>query len=152
MANKPIPVTEKELAKILNHKEPAVKTIKIVGNAMVLTSKLKLATIKKMEKYNNKALCLIEVNGDEENEIFRIMSGKLSSIATHGIVFAEEDKAGNAVATILFPTGVENKKEYIKDNFATVLFMLKDLEAAIETSCAELEAAFAKLDEEIEEE
>ena len=80
------------------------------------------------------------------------MTGKLSSIAKHGIVFAEANKEGYAVATTLFPIGVTDKKEYIKDNFATVLFMLKDLEAVITTSCAELEAAFAKLDEEIEEE
>lgn len=154
MANKSINVTEKEMAKILegSNVEPKTKTIRIVGNAIVLTSKLKFATIQKMEKYNSNALCLIEKNGEEENEIFRVMTGKLSSIAKHGIVFAEANKDGYAVATTLFPVGVTDKKEYIKDNFATVLFMLKDLEAVIETSCAELEAAFAKLDEEIEEE
>lgn len=155
MATKAIHVTEKEMNKIINTAsvtEKKTKTIKIVGNAMILTSKLKLATIQKMEKYNPKALSLYEINKDEEVEVFKIMSGKLSSINKFGIVFAEANKDGYAVATTLFPTDVNDKKTYIKDNFATVLFMLKDLEAAIETSCAELEAAFSTLDEEIEEE
>lgn len=148
-----IQVTNKQMEKILGTANVATpKMIKIVGNAMVLTSKLKFETIQKMEKYNSKALCLVEITKDEENEIFRIATGKLSSISKNGIVFAEANKAGYAVATTLFPTDVTDKKEYIKDNLATVLFMLKDLEAAIETSCAELEAAFDKLDEEIEEE
>ena len=56
MANKPINVTEKQMEKILGgsctETEPKTKTIRIVGNAIVLTSKLKFATIQKMEKYN----------------------------------------------------------------------------------------------------
>lgn len=154
---KPINVTEKEMDRIINGSDMSsvdkkIKKIRIVGNAMVLTSKLKLATIQKMEKYNPKALGLYEINKDEEVEVFKIMSGKLSSINKFGIVFAEANKDGYAVATTLFPADIKDKKEFIKDNFATVLFMLEDLEAAIETSCAELEAAFSKLDEDIEEE
>lgn len=145
----PIKVSEKEMQKITKNVTP--KRIKIVGNAFVLTSKLKFATIQKMEKYNRDALCLVEVKNDEENEIFRIGTGKTSSIGKFGITFMEADKAGNATATVLFPEGTTDKKAYIKDNFATVLFMLNDLEDSVNTACAALEAAYAKLDEEIEE-
>lgn len=125
--------------------------IKIAGNAIVLTSKLKFETIQKMEKYNKDALCLIEAKKDEEKEIFRISTGKLGSISKYGIVFAEANKEGYATATTLFPENVTDKKAYIKDNFGTALFMLDDLEESVKTSCAELEAAYAELDKIIEE-
>jgi hypothetical protein len=147
-----IQCTEKELEKIVGKEvlQPT-KKIKIAGNAVVLTSSLKFETIQKMEKYNRDALCLIEVKNDEENEIFRIGTGKASSIGKYGITFMEANKDGFAVATILLPEGVTDKKAYIKDNFGTALFMLNDLEDAVKTACAQLEAAYEKLDTEIEE-
>lgn len=149
-----IKVSEKEFKKITNEAPKTTKTtkrIKIAGNAIVLTSKLKFATIQKMEKYNPNALCLVEVKNDEENEIFRIGTGKASSIGKYGITFMEADKKGFATATVLLPDGVTDKKAYIKDNFATALFMLNDLEDAVNTACAELEEAYERLDAEIEE-
>ena len=68
----PIKVSEKQMKSILGETKPATKAtkrIKIAGNAVVLTSKLKFATIQKMEKYNRDALCLVETKNDEENEI-----------------------------------------------------------------------------------
>ena len=128
-----------------------VKRIKIAGNAVVLTSKLKFATIQKMEKYNPSALCLTETKKDEEVEIFRIATGKTSSIGKYGITFMEANKDGYAIATILLPENTTDKKAYIKDNLGNAIFMLTDLEALVETACAELEAAYDKLDTEIEE-
>ena len=128
-----------------------VKRIKIAGNAVVLTSKLKFATIQKMEKYNPNALCLTETKKDEEVEIFRIATGKTSSIGKYGITFMEANKDGYAIATILLPENTTDKKAYIKDNLGNAIFMLTDLEALVETACAELEAAYDKLDTEIEE-
>ena len=128
-----------------------VKRIKIAGNAVVLTSKLKFATIQKMEKYNPSALCLTETKKDEEIEIFRIATGKTSSIGKYGITFMEANKDGYAIATILLPENTTDKKAYIKDNLGNAIFMLTDLEALVETACAELEAAYDKLDTEIEE-
>lgn len=152
---RPIKISEKETKKITTNtegpKKSTPKRIKIVGNALVLTSKLKFTTIQKMEKYNRDALCLIEVKGDEENEIFRIGTGKTSSIGKYGITFMEANKEGYATATILFPENTQNKKEFIKDNFATALFMLNDLEDAVITACAELDAAYEALDKDIEE-
>lgn len=145
-----------EATEAVENVKPAPKkvtnaNIKIAGNAIVLTSKLKFETIQKMEKYNRDALCLVEVKKDEENEIFRISTGKLGSISKFGIVFTEANKDGFATVTILLPEDVKNKREWIKDNYATTLFMLADLEDAVETACAELESAYAKLDKYIEE-
>ena len=135
-----------------NTQEKVPTRVKIVGNALVLTSTLKFETIQKMEKYNRDALCLSTFKNDEEIEIFRIGTGKTSSINKYGITFMEANKNGLATATVLLPEGVTNKREYIKDNFATALFMLSDVEKIVNTACAELEAAYAELDKVIEEE
>lgn len=127
------------------------KRIKIAGNAFVLTSKLKLETIKKLEKYVKNALVIEEVNGEETNEIFKVMSGKVGSISKYGIVFATANKEGFATVTVTIPEDVTDKKEYIKDNFACALVMLKDVEDLANETLTEFEKEYAKLDEEIEE-
>jgi len=129
--------------------------LKISGNAIVLTSDLKLDTIKKMEKYNPDALIIFNEtkNGDRE-EVFKIGSGAISGISVFGITFAETNKAGLAVATILLPETIPNdaKKQFVKDVFGNTIFLLQDLEAAVKTSCEELDAAYAELDKIIVEE
>ena len=131
--------------------EKAPARIKIVGNAYVLTSKLPLETIKKVEKYDDRALCLIEVKHDEEREIFRIGTGKLGSISKCGIIFNEANKSGFATVTALFPEGVSNKKEFIKENFINILFMLDALENSIANAATQLETVFAEIENSIEE-
>ena len=129
-----------------------IKRIKIAGNAYVLTSKLSLDTIKKMEKLDKDALCLVEADGEGcTNEIFRIESGKIGSVSKYGIVFAEADADGNATVTQLLPEGITDKKTYIKENLAQIIFMLTDLEDLAATRCAELQAAYDELDKDIEE-
>lgn len=128
------------------------KRIKIAGNAYVLTSKLSLDTIKKMERLDNNALCLVEEDAEGfTQEIFRIQSGKLASVSKFGIVFAEADADGNAIVTQLLPDGIADKKTYVKENLASIIFMLDALEAVVNTRSAELEAAYAQLDKDIEE-
>lgn len=129
--------------------------LKISGNAIILTSDLKLETIKKMEKYNASALALFEENKDGEKcEIFKIGSGAVSNVNKYGITFAETNKDGLAVATILLPETVPNnaKKQFVKDVFGNTIFLLQDLEAAVKTSCEALNAAYAELDKIIVEE
>lgn len=129
--------------------------LKISGNAIVLTSELKLDTIKKMEKYNPDALVIFnETKDGDREEVFKIGSGAVSGISRFGITFAETNKAGLAVATILLPetVAVGDKKQFVKENFANALFFLQDLEAAVKTSCEALDAAYAELDKIIVEE
>lgn len=137
--------------KTLSKEVKETKRIKIAGNAVVLTSKLKLDTIKKLEKYVPNALVLVSTEDNEEREIFRVATGKTGSISKYGVSFATADKDGFATITTNIPEDVTDKKVYVKDNFATILLMLKDIEAVAETTLAEFEADYAKLDEEIEE-
>jgi hypothetical protein len=121
--------------------------VKIVGNAYVITSKLKFETIKKLQKHDDSALCLKEFTKDEEKELFKIAIGKSASISKCGIVFVEADKDGYATATLLFPESVKDKKEYIKENFAKALFMLNTVEARAQYACTQIEKAFTELDD-----
>jgi hypothetical protein len=148
-----IHLNDKEAKEVLKNKNVnTTKLIRIVGNAIVLTSNLKLDTIKKMEKYNNNALCLVEVDKDEEREIFRIATGATCSISKYGITFAEANKDGYATATVLFPNGITDKKTFVKDEMGQTIFMLKQLEKIVENACENLELAYAELDNDIEEE
>lgn len=127
------------------------KKVQIIGNALLLTSKLKLDTIKKIEKFNKDLLCLTEVNGDEVKELFRISIGKTADISKYGVVFTNADTNGNACATILLPNNLKNRTEYVKEEYGTALFMLSDLEDAIATAESEINAAFEKLNDDITE-
>jgi hypothetical protein len=123
--------------------------VQIAGNAFVVTSKLSLETIKKLEKLDPDTLCLKRYEQGEEIEIFKIMSGKTSSISTYGIVFSEANKAGNAIATSLFPEDIKDKKEYIKERFGKTLFILDELEAQAGYNSAHIERMFNDLDKTI---
>lgn len=129
------------------------KKLKIVGNAFVITSKLKLDTIKKVNKFNKNLLCITESKDDEVCELFRIDLGKTGTISKYGITFATANTEGYATVTGSIPehTAYDKRKEYVVEEFGTALMLLNDLEDAIETAVAEIDAAYAKLDEEIEE-
>lgn len=134
-------------------KETSSKTprVKVVGGAFVITSKLKFDSIKKMEKLSNESLCLIEIDKDEEvNEIFRIGTGRVSSIGTFGVTYNEANKDGYAIATATFPADVTDKKAFIKDNLAKALLMLDELEEHVAEDLVKLEERYAELDKEIE--
>lgn len=125
---------------------PTFKRVQIVGNAFMVVSKLKLETIKNLEKYENNALCLKDYSNDEEKEIFRISTGKTASISKFGITFAEENKEGLATATMLFPTNITNKRQFIKDNYGKVLLLLNDVEYSANHTYDNIQKAFAELD------
>lgn len=128
------------------------KRIKIVGSAVILTSKIKYADLQKMEKYSNGSLALVVCTKDEEyTEVFRVSTGKISNISRYGITFAEANKNGYAMATVLLPEGITDKRAYIKDNLGDAIFKLDELEAQINAQLAAMTEAYKQLDEEIEE-
>lgn len=131
--------------------QKTTKKIQIVGNAVLLTSKLKLDTIKKIEKFNKDLLCLTEIKDDEVKELFRINVGKTASLSKYGVTFTNANAEGYACTTFLLPNNVKDRKEYIKEEYGTALFMLSDLEDAIATAESEINAAFEKLNDDITE-
>ena len=129
----------------------ATARVRILGNAFVITSKLKFENIKKMEKLSNETLCLVEIEKDETiNEVFRISTGKVASISSYGITYNEANTEGYAIATSTFPADVTDKKAFIKDNLAKVMLMLDELEAHIAEDLVKLEKRYEELDKDIE--
>lgn len=143
-----------KLKQNLKNKEKSkmANKVTIVGNALVLTSTLKYDTIVKMQKINPEALTIFAKENDELMEIFKIMPGKVGTISKAGIVFATKDKNGYATVTDLIPECVKDKKEWVKDNYASVLFMLAQLEEAVADAEEQVDKAYKKLDDIITEE
>ena len=125
--------------------------VRILGNAFVITSKLKFENIKKMEKLSNETLCLVEIEkNDTINEVFRISTGKVASISPYGITYNEANTEGYAIATSTFPADVTDKKAFIKDNLAKVMLMLDELEMHVAEDLVKLEKRYEELDKDIE--
>lgn len=129
------------------------KRVRIVGNAVIITSKIKFEDIKKLEKYNPDALalCTKDDNGDVV-EVFRVATGKVGNINKYGATFATADKNGFATVTTLIPEKIKDKREFVKDNFGPILFILKKFEEHVTETVEEFDKAYAALDDEIEEE
>lgn len=134
-----------------NTEKKVTPRVRIVGGAFVITSKLKLDAIKKMEKLANESLCLVEIDRDENvNELFRICTSKVASVGPFGIAYNEANADGYAIATSTFPADVTDKKAFIKDNLAKALLMLDELEAHVAEDLVELDKRYAALDAQIE--
>lgn len=119
--------------------------IKVVGDAIVITSALKLEAIKRMEKYNPGSL---EVKGGENGKevVFKVgtTTGQ-GGVSKYGISFASatHDEEALACITMAVPAGLKTMeaiKEYIADDFAAALGYLATIEAS---APAELEAIAA---------
>lgn len=128
-----------------------VTRVQIIGDAFIIISSLNFETLKKIEKLHSNILCLKEYSKDEEKEIFRIGTGKTASISQYGITFTNANKEGKAIATMLFPAKVKDKREFIKENYAKALFMLEDLEDSIKNACRSIDKAYEKIDQLIKE-
>ena len=129
------------------------KAIRIVEDACVITSQLKLEDIKKIQKIRPKALSLYatDCEGNIE-EIFKVAAGKSSSISSFGIVFNKANKNGFATITTLFPEHVKDKKSWILDNYAKLFVMLKEVEKNVKHELTEIAEMFDSIENEIEEE
>ena len=109
-------------------------TIKIVGEAVVLTSSLKLDDIKLVQKHQPKKLCLYEEDGDGKMvPCFRISTGdgevKPSDVSEFGITFRKASREGGyAQITCKVPEGDGEAKELVAEAFGAPLMGLIKLE------------------------
>ena len=133
--------------------EKTQKTIKIVEDACILTSQMKLEDIKKVQKIRPKALSLYTTD-DEGNieEIFRVAAGKSASISQYGITFNKANKNGFATITTLFPEHVKDKKAWICENYVKLFAMLKEVEKNVKHELELIAEIFNDIENEIEEE
>ena len=102
-----------------------------VGQAVVITSEVKLEDIKKIQKYRPEALVL---KGGEDNkeEIFRIGIGD-GKINTYGASFGEATRDDEKLATITMTTNYngDDIKGFIVDELGGALTNLGKLEKTL---------------------
>lgn len=126
--------------------------ITITGDAVVITSALKLEEIKKVAKYRPKALSLFG-GEDGKEEIFRIgaTNGK-GSIGKYGAEFSGEARDGSGLATITtIIQGVEGDiKEVVADTYGLWVNSLNKLEEGTLPILAEIEEEHQQILDNIE--
>ena len=112
--------------------------VKIVGNAAVFTSDLKVEEILKVKKFTKGGLKLRDEKG---NEIFSIDYATTGgSISEHGIVYSEVNAEGYAQLSTLLDENVpaEHRMDVILDEYAIAIGNLNTLEAYVRETATEL--------------
>lgn len=107
--------------------------ITITGNAVVVTSKMKLEDIKTIQKYRPDALIL--KGGEEGKEpIFKLgVCTGTGNINKYGAEFGCEthDDSKRAVMTLISDYHEEDVKEFVADTIGTYVVNLNKLEATL---------------------
>lgn len=125
--------------------------ILVAGNAVVVTSNIKLADIALIGKYRPEALTLFEGEGDEKEPVFAIGIGGCG-ISPFGAEFNQEahDGSGNAQLTEFIPSEIEDVKAYVSDKFGRAILKLNKLEAELPAVVNAIAAEKAAIDANIE--
>lgn len=126
--------------------------VTIAGNAVVVTSSLKLEELATIQKYRPKALTLMGGENNKE-EIFTIDvgNGGCGEIGTYGAYFcnATHDEAKKACITMCMEGATGDIKEFVADKLGSAIVCLNKLEqtlpAVLEEITAEKAAVMANI-------
>lgn len=106
----------------------------VAGEAVVITSGMKLADLETIKKYNPKALVLMGgEDGKEPVFCIGVNRGKTGSINQYGAEFGSETRDDQKLATMtLMTSGVTGDvKEFVADKYGAALMQLNKLEATL---------------------
>ena len=122
-------------------------TVKVLGNAAVLTSTLKLEDIKLLAKYRPEALELKDDNGEP---VFVVTTScdPAGNCSKYGAAFGGSNQEGQATITHSFGD-VENVREYLAGIFGDTLMSLKKLEETVPAAVSAVRAERAAIAESI---
>lgn len=120
--------------------------IKILGNAMTLTSNMKSEDIAKAEKFCPEALQLKDNNDD----IYFIVKTGSPSASKFGVSFNETNSEGKAYMTICGVIRDVDTKETIKEDFAEIILNLRAVEHQMEELRETLDRKIASVNDAIE--
>lgn len=119
----------------------------VAGEAVVITSSMKLADLETIKKYNPKALVLMGgEDGKEPVFCIGVNRGKAGSINQFSVDFGAETRDDKKLATMtLMTSGVTGDvKEFVADKYGAALMLLNKLEttlpAALEAIAADKKA------------
>lgn len=108
--------------------------VTIAGNAVVITSGVKLADLATIKKYRPKALRLMGgENNKEELFVVDVCSGTNGGLNSNGAVFcnATHDEAKMACITISLNGVQGDVREFVSDKYGEALIHLNALEAKL---------------------
>lgn len=119
----------------------------IAGDAVVITSDVKLEDIKLVKKYRPEALTLFEGEGKEKEAVFRIGIG-CGGISKYGAEFDAETRDDEKLATLttLIPAGTADAKAYVSNTFGRSILKLNKLEATLPGIIEEIAAEKAAIE------
>ncbi len=106
--------------------------VTIAGNAVIITSTMKLDDIKTVEKYRPKALVLM--GGDDGKEpIFKVGTGCTGSVNKYGITFADATRGENGGFATLTLTEefCGDPADFVAEKYGVAIANLKALEATL---------------------
>ena len=114
--------------------------ITIAGQAVVITSELKLEDIKKVKKYRPDAL-ILRGGEDGKEPIFALGIGD-SSINKFGVSFCQEtrDDEKHAVLTMTTTYDGDDIKEFVADELGSSIINLEKLESKLPEIIEEINA------------
>ena len=106
----------------------------IAGNALVITSDLKLSDLETVKKYRPNALKLMGGENNKE-ELFRIDTGSDANggISAYGVCFgaATHDAEKKACITVSLGNVQGDIKEYVADKYGEAVMYLNQLEDSL---------------------
>lgn len=127
-------------------------TVKIAGDAVVITSAIALEDLLLAENQKPRILALDEYNPNTQviEEIFRMGISKGSgygSIGSCGVSFSKttRDEEGKATVTLLVPEDVDDAKLWFVDNYGAATALLNQTEKVFERNLAALKEERASL-------
>lgn len=106
----------------------------VAGEAVVITSSMKLTDLETIKKYNPKALVLMGgEDGKEPVFCIGVNRGKTGSINQFSVDFGAETRDDKKLATMtLMTSGVTGDvKEFVADKYGAALMLLNKLEATL---------------------
>lgn len=125
--------------------------ITIAGDAVVITSSLKLEDLKTIEKYRPKALVLM--GGEDGKEpVFAVGTAEgTGNINEYGASFGRESHDGDKLATITMCLGtdVSDVREWVADKIGGSIISLNKLEEQLPAVLAEIAEEKARVMESI---
>lgn len=127
---------------------------KIFGEAIVVTSAIKLEDLKKVERYSRDSL-ILKGGEDGKQPIFGVCVARegMGNISSISVSFAPTTRnaEGYATVTMTIPDGVANAKEWMVDKFGGALMNLaaleKELPAVVEKIKADAKAVADSIEE-----
>ena len=124
--------------------------VKILGNAVVITSELTTEQLGTVKKFTKDGLKLKDEKG---NETFTIAytPGK-SAISDYGINYGEENTEGYAQATLMLDESIkaEDRMNVVLDNYAIAIGNLTTLESYVREAYASINKTVVEIKDSIE--